>query len=215
MLIVNEIFISLQGESTRMGLPCVFVRLAGCNLHCTWCDTTYASSADAGHTMSVEEVVQAVERFDCRRVEVTGGEPLLQPLTLLLLKTLCDAGYETLLETNGSCEVGSVDSRVRKIVDVKCPGSGEADSLCCENLEHLTRTDEVKFVIGSRADFEYALTTTREYGLLEQADCVHFSPVGGQIDPADLAEWILEANIDVRLSLQQHKILWPTDPRGR
>ena len=115
-------------------------------------------------------------------MEVTGGEPLLQPLTLLLLKTLCDAGYETLLETNGSCEVGSVDSRVRKIVDVKCPGSGEAESLCCENLEHLTRTDEVKFVIASRADFEYALTTTHEYDLTEQADAIRVVAIRGQIE---------------------------------
>jgi len=202
---VNEIFYSLQGESTRAGLPCVLIRLTGCHLRCRWCDTEYAFYE--GEWMSRAEVLAKVAAFGCPLVELTGGEPLLQPGALPLLVELCDQGYEVLLETSGAVDVAPVDPRVRKIVDVKCPGSGEAERNHWPNLELLRPTDELKLVIADERDYVWArdLVMSRE---LHRRCPVHFSPVAGELDPATLAEWILRDRLPVRLSLQLHKQLW-------
>jgi 7-carboxy-7-deazaguanine synthase len=210
-LTVCEIFLSLQGEGRSTGLPCAFVRLAGCNLHCSWCDTAYAWSG--GTTMSVESVLARLEQFRCPRVEVTGGEPLLQPETLELLARLCNAGYQVLLETNGSLDVGPVDQRVTKIVDFKCPSSGQESKNRWANVESLRAGDEVKFVLADRADYDYAAAALARHKLIGRC-AVTFSPVFGRLDPAVLAEWILTDGLDVRLGLQLHKILWPDGRRG-
>ena len=211
---VSEIFLSLQGESTRMGLPCAFVRLAGCNLDCTWCDTPYARGAEDGEPMALDAILAELALLGCPRVEVTGGEPMTQPATPQLLAALCEAGYETLLETNGSLDLSGLDPRVRKIVDVKCPSSGAAEAMCWANFDGLSGSDEVKFVLADRADFDYACHVVRDRNLTDHC-AVHFSPVAGRLEPARLAEWILETGLDVRLGLQLHKILWPGEDRGR
>ena len=204
MFRAHEIFLSLQGEGTRAGLPCAFVRLAGCNLRCRWCDTVRAW--DSGQDMALDDVLRAVTDLGCSRVEVTGGEPMLQPLVPELLKRLCDAGFETLLETNGSLDLSRVDGRVVKIVDVKCPSSGEADSFLAANLAHLSPRDEVKFVLADRADFDYARDQLARHAELSQG-AVIFSPILDHLPPADLATWILDAHLDVRLGVQLHKII--------
>jgi len=211
-LSVCEIFLSLQGEASRMGLPCAFVRLAGCNLRCDWCDTTYAYQA--GQDMTVDDVMARLAKFDCRRVELTGGEPLCQPAAPDLMRRLCDAGYEVLLETNGSRDISIVDSRVARIVDFKCPSSGATQANLWSNVEHLRATDEVKFVLADRGDYNFAVAAVRDRRLLERCQVI-FSPVHGRLAPADLAEWILAEGLDVRLGLQLHKLLWPGEPRGR
>jgi len=210
-LAVSEIFLSIQGESARTGLPCTFVRLAGCNLRCAWCDTQYAW--DGGETMSIDEIMRRVEAYRCRRVELTGGEPLIQPASLTLLGRLCRAGYETLLETNGSLDIAPVDKRVVKIVDFKCPSSGQAAANRWGNAKNLAAGDEVKFTIADRADFEFALAAVAEHGLADRC-AVTFQPVAGRLAPAALAEWILTDGLDVRLGLQLHKIIWPDRVRG-
>lgn len=210
-LAINEIFYSIQGESTRSGLPCVFVRLTGCNLRCVWCDTAYAFQE--GTLMSLEAVLHAVRAFPCRRVEVTGGEPLLQSNVHALLTTLCDEGYETLLETGGSLPIRGVDQRVRRILDVKCPGSGMADHNLWENLEELRPTDEVKFVVRDRDDFDWALATIRQHELTARCP-VLVSGVFGELPPAELARWVLDAGLDLRLQLQLHKFIWEPSLRG-
>jgi len=209
---VNEIFLSLQGESTRAGLPCAFVRLAGCNLRCAWCDTKYAW--DEGEAMTVEAVLAKVAALKCSRVELTGGEPMIQPAATELLRELCEAGYETLLETNGTVDLAHVDPRVVRILDVKCPSSGQADSCRWENLSLLTGRDEVKFVLADRGDFDFACDVVRRHDLIGRC-AVTFSPVTGRLAPATLAEWILTEQVDVRLGVQLHKILWPGEDRGR
>lgn len=206
---VNEIFYSLQGESTRAGLPCVLIRLTGCHLRCRWCDTEYAFYE--GEWLSRAEVLAKVAAFGCPLVELTGGEPLLQPGALPLLAELCDAGYEVLLETSGAVDIAPVDPRVRRIVDVKCPASGEAERNHWPNLDLLRPTDELKLVIADEADYVWA----RDLVLAQQLHgrCpVHFSPVAGALDPAALAEWILRDHLPVRLSLQLHKQLWGGAP---
>jgi 7-carboxy-7-deazaguanine synthase len=215
-LIVNELFLSIQGEGTRAGLPCTLVRLTGCNLRCRWCDTPYARQE--GAEMDLEDILRRVGELGCPRVEVTGGEPLLQPAALDLLSRLCEAGYQTLLETNGSLDVSPVDPRVVRIVDVKCPSSGESSMNRWENLRLLNGRDEVKFVLADRADYEFARKVLAEHNLLGRC-AVIFSPVGGgapggELPPAQLAEWILADRLDVRLGLQLHKILWPGRDRG-
>jgi 7-carboxy-7-deazaguanine synthase len=210
-LCVCEIFLSIQGEGRATGLPCAFVRLAGCNLRCAWCDTAYAWSG--GETMSVEQVLARLEQFRCRRVEVTGGEPLWQEATLELLTRLADAGYQVLLETNGSLDVAPVDKRVTKIVDFKCPSSAQEPKNRWANVQALRGGDEVKFVLADRADYDYAAAALVRHKL--PGPCtVTFSPVFGRLDPAVLAEWILTDALDVRLGLQLHKILWPGGRRG-
>ena len=213
---VNEIFRSLQGEGARAGLPCTLVRLAGCNLRCRWCDTAYAW--DEGENMTLAQVLHKVSDLGCMRVELTGGEPLLQEASLTLLSELCRRGYETLLETNGSLDISPVDSRVVRIVDVKCPSSGEADRNLWDNLTRLTARDEVKFVLADRGDYEFARRIVQDYGLTARC-AVIFSPVGVSgakysIFPATLADWILADKLDVRLGIQLHKILWPGEQRG-
>ena len=199
---VNEIFKSIQGESSFAGLPCVMVRLAGCNLDCTWCDTRYAR-AEPGLAMTVSEVLQAVAKLDCTRVEVTGGEPMLQQATKTLLEKLRLAGYEVLLETNGSVDISSIDRRVRRIIDVKCPASGQAERNLWGNLDELTGQDEVKFVIAERGDYDFARKIIDTHSLAERCGVI-LSPVQPSLNPAELARWILADNLDMRLGLQLH-----------
>jgi 7-carboxy-7-deazaguanine synthase len=211
VLRVNEIFHSIQGESTRAGMPCVFVRLTGCNLRCSWCDTEYAF--EEGMAMSVERVLEEVERHGCRLVEVTGGEPLLQPEAMDLMRALLDRGHEVLLETGGSLPIESVPRGVVRIVDVKCPGSGESDRNRWENLDHLDSSDEVKFVIRDRADYEWARSVFHDRGLAERCAAL-FSPVHGVLGAGELAGWVLEDRLPVRVQVQLHKVLWPGVSRG-
>lgn len=211
MLRVTEVFHSIQGESTQAGRPCVFVRLTGCDLRCVWCDTAYAF--EGGTPMSVEEVLGRVASFGCTLVEVTGGEPLLQRDAIPLMKALLARGYEVMLETGGHRGVEEVPTEVRRILDVKCPGSGESHRNHLQNLDLLTPRDEVKFVIADRADYEWARAFVRERDL--GARCpVLFSPVWRRLEPASLAGWILEDRLTVRLQLQMHKLLWG-EARGK
>jgi 7-carboxy-7-deazaguanine synthase len=211
MLDVSEIFLSIQGEGTRAGRSCTLVRLTGCNLRCNWCDTTYAY--EGGTQMSVDEVLARVSELGCKLVEVTGGEPLTQPAALELLRRLCDAGYETLLETNGSLDITAVDERVVRIVDFKCPASGTDSQNLWTNADALRGSDEVKFVIADRADYKYAIEAVRKHKLCEKCT-VNFSPVHDSLTTKTLAKWILKDNLDVRLSLQLHKIIFPEARRG-
>ena len=211
VLRVNEIFLSIQGEGTRAGLPCVLVRLTGCNLRCDWCDTQY--SWNEGDLLSVSEVLRRVGALGCKRVELTGGEPLLQDTAPDLLARLCDAGYETLLETNGSIDISMVDPRVVRIVDFKCPSSGQSERNLWDNVRHLAQGDEVKLVIADRADYEYARDVTLRHALIGRCTVI-FSPVVLRLAPATLAQWILADALDVRLGLQLHRIIWPDQDRG-
>ncbi|MHC4981972.1 MAG: radical SAM protein [Planctomycetota bacterium] len=208
---VSEIFSSILGESTRAGRPCTIVRLSGCNLRCAWCDTPYAWQG--GEEMTIDDILARVEELGCRLVEVTGGEPLIQPAAGELLRDLCDAGFETLLETNGSQDISQVDQRVVRIVDFKCPSSGEANANRWGNVAQLTDADEVKFVIADRRDYEFARRAVAEKKLTARCPVI-FSPVHGRLDPAPLAEWILANRLGVRLGLQLHKIVFPGRDRG-
>ena len=207
---VNEIFYSLQGESSFAGRPCVLVRLTGCHLRCSWCDSEHAFYE--GEWMSVGEVLARVATLGCPLVELTGGEPLLQPGALPLLEALCDAGYQVLLETSGALDISAVDPRVRRIVDVKCPGSGEVERNHWPNLERLRPSDELKLVLADEADYEWARDLVLERRLHESCP-VWFSPVAETLDPARLAGWILRDHLPVRMQLQLHKLLWG-DARG-
>jgi 7-carboxy-7-deazaguanine synthase len=211
VLKVNEIFYSIQGESDRAGRPCVFVRLTGCALRCSWCDTEYAFHE--GRPMSVDEVVDEVARHPCRLVEITGGEPLLQKDAVPLMQALLHRGYEVLLETAGSEPIDRVPEPVVRIVDLKCPGSGEASRNRWENVESLRPSDQVKFVVRDRADYDWAVDRIRETGLLRRCPIL-LSPVQGELDPAELASWMLEDGLEARLQIQLHKILWPGVVRG-
>jgi 7-carboxy-7-deazaguanine synthase len=211
VLKVNEIFYSLQGETTRIGLPTVFVRLTGCPLRCGYCDTAYAFNE--GAPLEIPDILEQVAAFRPRYVTVTGGEPLAQKECPTLLTRLCDAGYSVSLETSGALDIGKVDSRVSRIVDVKTPASGESDKNRWANLELLTPHDELKFVICDEADYAWAKQQFLERHLNEKCP-VLFSPVAGVMQPADLADWILRDRLDVRFQLQLHKILWRED-RGR
>jgi 7-carboxy-7-deazaguanine synthase len=212
MLTVNEIFHSIQGESTFAGEPCVFVRLTACDLRCSWCDTPYAFHQ--GRKMSIDEVLAEVDRYGCPLVEVTGGEPLLQADVFPLMSRLLDRGKTVLLETGGHRSIERVPSGVRRIMDVKCPGSSEADKMDWANLGRLTARDEIKFVIKDRADYEYARDVVRREGLAGRVAAVLFSPVHGVLDSRALAEWILADRLPVRLQLQAHKYIWSPDTRG-
>jgi 7-carboxy-7-deazaguanine synthase len=210
-LVVNEIFHSIQGESSQAGFPCVFVRLTACNLRCTWCDSEY--SFYEGTRMSVAELLERVEAFGCRLVELTGGEPLLQEGALELMAVLCDRGYDVMLETGGALSIAPVDPRVRRIVDIKCPGSGMSDRNFWGNIAELKQTDELKFVLRDRADFDWAVARISEHGLEGRCPLL-FSPVFGELEPVTLAGWILESRIPVRLQLQLHKFIWEPSTRG-
>jgi len=209
---VYEIYKSIQGESTRAGLPCTFVRLAACDLRCVWCDTPYAFTG--GRKMAIEEVVAAVEALDCRLVELTGGEPLLQADAPALMASLLARGHTVLLETGGHVPITTVPEEVVAIVDVKCPGSGEAHRMHWPNLDELSPHDEVKFVLADRVDFEYACDVVRRHDLSSRAAAVLFSPVHGVLAPDELARWILDANVPARLQLQTHKYIWDPETRG-
>ena len=211
---VNEIFYSIQGESTHAGRPCVFVRLTGCNLRCDWCDTEYAFSE--GRRMTVAEIVAQVEAHRCPLVEITGGEPLLQDAVHPLMLALLGRGLSVMIETSGATDVSRIDPRVIKIMDLKCPGSGECGENLWSNLGHLSARDEVKFVIGDRADYEWARDVVRRYALAERINlkAILFSCAFGRLEPARLAAWILEDRIPARLQLQIHKHIWPPAARG-
>ena len=212
MLTVYEIYASIQGESTHTGVPCVFVRLAACDLRCVWCDTPYAFTG--GKKMSVDEVIDAVGEFHIPMVELTGGEPLLQAESPELMKRLLDLGHIVLLETGGHIGLDDVPEPVVKIMDVKCPGSGESAKNHWRNIDLLRPHDEVKFVIADRADFDYACDVVNKYQLDTRVAAVLFSPVFGVMTPSVLADWILETNAPVRLQLQAHKYIWSPEARG-
>jgi 7-carboxy-7-deazaguanine synthase len=212
MLTVNEIFHSIQGESTHAGRPCVFVRLTACDLRCSWCDTPYAFHE--GRKMDVDEVVAKVRDYGCDVVEITGGEPLLQKDVYPLMEQLMSAGHTVLLETGGHISVEHVPPGVFRVIDVKCPGSGEAGKMHWPNLDRLRVTDEVKFVIKDRADYEFARRVVEERQLVGRCAAVLFSPVHGVLDPKQLAEWILADRLAVRLQLQAHKYIWDAQTRG-
>jgi 7-carboxy-7-deazaguanine synthase len=208
---VTEIFHSIQGESSYAGQPCVFVRLTGCPLRCTWCDTDYAFYG--GHECSIDETLAKVRTYGCRLVEVTGGEPLAQPESLPFMTRLCDADYTVLLETSGAVDIAPVDPRVHVILDVKCPGSGMTDQMHWPNLSQLTAKDEVKFVLADRADYDWAREILAQYDVDSRCP-VLFSPVFGSLDVRLLAEWILTDRLPVRFQLQMHKYIWAPDMRG-
>jgi 7-carboxy-7-deazaguanine synthase len=212
VLTINEIFHSIQGESTHTGRPCVFVRLTACDLRCSWCDTPYAFTE--GTKMSVTDVVSRVEAYACDLVEITGGEPLLQRDVYPLMRQLLDLGRTVMVETGGHLSIKDVPSPVIRVVDVKCPGSGESSKNHWENLELLTRQDEVKFVSRDRADYEYARDVVARHGLVGRTAAVLFSPVHDVLPSKDLAAWILEDRLPVRLQLQVHKYIWGADVRG-
>ena len=202
---ISEIFYSLQGETSRVGLPTVFVRLTGCPLRCIYCDTAYAFSG--GQTMTLDAIMAEVARYAPRYITVTGGEPLAQKNCLPLLQTLCDRGYDVSLETGGALDVSGVDARVVKVLDIKTPGSGEEQKNLWSNLEHLNRHDEIKFVLCDETDYQWAKQVLLQHDLAQRC-AVLFSPVHGQLAAKDLAEWILRDRLPVRLQVQLHKLLW-------
>ena len=212
MLTINEIFHSIQGESTHTGRPCVFVRLTGCDLRCTWCDTPYAFHE--GRKSSVEDVVAQVSAYGCNLVEITGGEPLLQRDVYPLMESLLGRGHEVLIETGGHLSVAQVPPAVVRIVDVKCPGSGQAERNHWANLDLLRAHDEVKFVIRDRTDYDYARDVVSRHDLTARVAAVLFSPVHGVLPAAELAAWILADKLPVRLQLQSHKYIWGANVRG-
>ena len=209
---INEIFYSIQGESTHAGRPCVFVRLTGCNLRCRWCDTEYAFYE--GRKMTTGEVADVVASHQCKLVEITGGEPLLQEGVYPLMDALLKAGHTVMVETSGAVDVSKLDDRVIKIMDLKCPGSGECERNLWSNLEHLGPHDEIKFVLADRGDYEWARDTIQNRNLGGRVNAILMSPVFGELDPADLARWILEDRIAARMQIQMHKQIWPPNTRG-
>jgi 7-carboxy-7-deazaguanine synthase len=212
MLTVNEVFHSIQGESSYAGLPCVFVRLAACDLRCSWCDTPYAFHE--GRKRDLDDVLSEVRSFGCRLVEVTGGEPLLQPDVYPLMERLVAEGFQVLLETGGHLPIDRIPPGVVRIMDVKCPGSGESRKVHWSNLERLAAHDEVKFVLADRADYLFAKDVVEGHRLAGRVSSVLFSPVHGRLAPADLAEWVLADGLPVRVQLQVHKYIWSPDRRG-
>jgi 7-carboxy-7-deazaguanine synthase len=212
LVTINEVFYSVQGESTYAGRPCVFVRLTACDLRCSWCDTPYAFNE--GRKRAIDDVVAEVERYDCSLVEVTGGEPLLQEDVYPLMDELLARGKTVLLETGGHHSTARVPAPVVTILDIKCPASGEADRMDWENLARLRPRDEVKFVINDRADYEYAREAITRHVLAGRAAAIHMSPVHGVLNPRTLSEWVLADHLPVRVQLQLHKYIWPADLRG-
>jgi 7-carboxy-7-deazaguanine synthase len=209
---VNEIFYSVQGESSYAGRPCVFVRLTACDLRCSWCDTPYAFHE--GTKRQLDEVLDEVDRFECSLVEVTGGEPLLQEGVYPLMQGLLERGKTVLLETGGHRSTERVPERVVTVIDVKCPGSGEQEKMQWENLDRLRSHDEVKFVVRDRVDCEYARDVIGRHRLAHRAAAVHLSPVHGVLNPRTLSEWVLADNLPVRVQLQLHKYIWDAHTRG-
>ncbi len=211
MLKINEIYYSIQGESSKAGLPCVFVRLTYCNLRCTYCDTEYAFYE--GNEFSVEQVIEQVKNYKCNLVEITGGEPLVQQESTILMKKLCDEGFEVLIETGGSLSIKDIDKRVKIIMDLKCPSSGMEEKNYYENINHLKPVDEVKFVIGTIEDYLWSKEMINKYEL-EKKCAILFSVVFGKMEPLTLVNWILEDNLNVRFQLQMHKFIWEPTTKG-
>jgi len=213
MLRVNEIFYSIQGESTFAGFPCIFIRLTGCNLRCTYCDTTYAY--EEGDDIPLDRILATVTKFACSLIEVTGGEPLIQDETPDLISTLIKKGYTVLLETNGSQDISTVDTRCTRIVDIKCPSSGMDNNNYWKNLDYITPNDQLKFVIAHRQDYLYAKKVLDATAIKRRKKLlINFSPVFNKIDLKDLAGWILEDNLPVRLQIQLHKYIWGEHTKG-
>lgn len=212
LLKINEIFHSIQGESTKAGLPCVFVRLTYCNIRCVYCDTEYAFYEGVDRT--IDDIINEVKSYDCKLVEITGGEPLVQENVHILMKDLCDLGFEVLIETGGSLPIENIDNRVKIIMDLKTPSSKMEKKNRYENIRHLKPTDEVKFVIGSRDDYEWSKDILKQYDLVNKVEQVLFSPVFDRVENIELAEWILKDKLKVRLQLQMHKYIWHPETRG-
>lgn len=211
MLKVNEIYFSVQGESSKAGLPCVFIRLTYCNLRCSYCDTEYAFYE--GKDQSVESVLKEVKKYKCRLVEVTGGEPLVQQESVELMKRLADQGYEVMLETGGSLPIEPVDKRVKIILDLKCPSSMMMKKNLYDNIEHIKPIDEIKFVIGTREDYDWSKDIIDKYKLTDKCEIL-FSVVFGELEPVTLVNWILEDKLNVRFQLQMHKFIWEPTTKG-
>lgn len=212
-LLINEIFYSIQGESSYAGRPCVFVRLTGCNLRCSYCDTRYAY--EEGEEMEIDQIVEIISSYECPLVEVTGGEPLIQKETPYLVQRLLEKDFQVLIETNGSQDISQIDNRCVRIVDIKCPLSGEMNQNDLRNLDRLTDNDEVKFVIGGIEDYDYAKEILKRINLTPlRINRIHFSPILEKIEPKVLAKWILDDHLNVRLHLQLHKIIWSPDKKG-
>ena len=209
---IHEIYESIQGESTFAGLPCTFVRLSRCNLRCRWCDTPQAFVG--GTQMARARVLEEALSFGTPLVELTGGEPLLQAATIPLLRDLCDSGRTVLLETSGERDISDVDPRVHRIMDLKAPGSDESHRNRWENIEHLTKRDEVKIVLSDRKDYEWARHVIEEHALASRVNAVLLSCVWGELDPKELVEWVLADKVAVRVQIQQHKVIWDADTQG-
>lgn len=212
LLKINEVFYSIQGESTRAGLPCVFVRLTYCNIRCVYCDTEYAFYE--GVDKPINEIIDKVKSYGCKLVEITGGEPLVQENVHILMSRLCDLGYDVMLETGGSLPIENVNKRVKVIMDLKTPYSKMEKKNRYENIQYLKPNDEVKFVIGSREDYEWAKEILNKYDLVKKVEQVLFSPVFDKVENIELANWILEDKLNVRFQLQMHKYIWHPETRG-
>lgn len=211
VLKVNEIYYSVQGESSNAGLPCVFVRLTYCNLRCTYCDTEYAFYE--GNDRTIDEIISEVKKYNCKLVEITGGEPLVQSESLELMKQLCDEGFEVMLETGGSLPIKEIDKRVMIIMDLKCPSSKMTKKNLYENIHYIKSVDEIKFVIGNREDYDWSKELIEKYNLIEKCSIL-FSVVFGKLEPVKLVGWILEDRLKVRYQLQMHKIIWHPESKG-
>ncbi len=211
-LVIHEIYRSIQGESTFAGLPCVFIRTTGCNLRCSWCDTPQAFYG--GTRITRQDVLARTLAFGTLLVEITGGEPLLQPGVFRLMSELCDRDRTVLVETSGATDVAAVDSRVHKIMDIKCPGSGESHRNRWDNLEHLTKKDEIKFVISDRTDYEWMRQVIQDRSVAKRTPNLLASTVFGKLAPRDLVQWVLEDGLPVRIQLQVHKYIWSPDATG-
>ncbi len=211
MLRVTEIYKSIQGEGSYAGFPCIFIRLTGCNLRCTWCDTEYGYFG--GKEFSLEEIIKKVEELNCQLVEITGGEPLMQSETPELAQTLLALGYQVLLETGGSLDISVVPKEVVRIVDMKCPGSGMSEKNLYKNLDYMTKNDEVKFVVKNREDFDWSVKLIQQYQL-ETRTKILISPVFGVVNLEELAQWLLDAKVNARMQVQLHKIIWGAEKTG-
>ena len=211
MLKVNEIYHSIQGESSKSGLPCIFVRLTYCNLRCTYCDTEYAFYV--GEDKSIAEIINEVKKYNCKLIEVTGGEPLVQKECLELMKLLCDEGFDVMLETGGSLTIKDIDERVQIIMDLKCPSSKMEKKNLYENINYLKPKDELKFVIGNRKDYDWSKEIISKYDLINKSEIL-FSVVFGELEPVSLVNWIIEDKLDVRYQLQMHKYIWHPETKG-
>lgn len=217
ILKINEIFYSIQGESSHAGKPCVFVRLTYCNLRCSYCDTEYAFYD--GKDMTIDEIVTEVTRYQCKTVEITGGEPLIQKTVHHLMTRLCNEGFSVLIETGGSLDISQIDPRVIRIMDLKCPSSNMVHKNLYENIPYLRPDDEIKFVIGTREDYDWTLEQIRKYGIHQKVNVILFSPVFGVIEPVQIVDWMLEDHIqneipNIRFQIQMHKVIWSPETKG-